>query len=328
MAKYILKRILWMIPVLLGVLVIVYTITYLTPGDPVMTILGNGYTPEKYAQKAAELGLDKGYFQQLISYIWNIITKFSFGKSYMTNIPVAAELSARIVVTAKIAVLSIIVTVLVGLPCGIIASTKQYSALDYGFTTFALICSAIPGFVIAPVFLVIFGVKLGWFPLSGLDTAKSYVLPVIVNSLSGIALIMRMTRTSMLETIRQDYIRTARAKGLKQSAVVRKHALKNAMIPVITVTGSWLAMLMGGAIIVEIIFSIPGLGTYLYNGITTRDYPIINGSVVFTSFIVCLMSIIVDLLYAAVDPRIRSQFSGGPKKKKAAQKKTKEGEVA
>ena len=305
-----------MIPVLLGVLIIVYTITYLTPGDPIMTILGKGYTPEKYAIKAQELGLDKGYFGQLFSYIWNIITRFDFGKSFMTNIPVATELTARIVVTAKIALLSIIVTVAIGLPCGIIASTKQYSALDYSFTSLALVCSAIPSFVIAPLCLVIFGVKLRWLPLSGLNTWQSYILPVFVNSLSGIALITRMTRTSMLETIRQDYIRTARAKGLKQGAVVRKHAMKNAMIPVITVIGSWLAMLMGGALIVEMIFSIPGLGTYLYTGIMNRDYPIINGSVVFTAFIVCVMSIVVDILYALVDPRIRSQFSGGSKKKK------------
>lgn len=317
MLKYILKRILLLIPVLLGVLIIVYTITYLTPGDPVMTILGNGYTPEKYAAKAAELGLDKGYLQQLGSYIWNIITKFDFGKSYLTNMPVRAELMSRIVVTSKIAILSIIVTVGIGIPCGIIAATKQYSPLDYGFTSFALLCSAVPSFVIAPVFLVIFGVNLRWLPLSGLNDVKSYILPVMVNALGGIALITRMTRTSMLETIRQDYIRTARAKGLKNSAVIKKHALKNTMIPVITVIGSWLAMLMGGALIVEIIFSIPGLGTYLYTGITNRDYMIINGSVILTATIVCLMSIIVDILYTAIDPRIKSQFAGTIKKKSA-----------
>ncbi len=321
MTKYIIKRILWAIPVLLGVLIIVYTITYLTPGDPVMTLLGNAYTPENYAEKAAELGLDKSYLEQIGNYIWNIVTKFDFGKSYMNNVPVISELSHRFITTFKIASLSIIVTVIIGIPCGIIAATKQYSALDYGFTSFALICSSIPSFVIAPVLLVVFGVKLRWLPMSGLNGWTSYILPVFVNALGGIALLTRMTRTSMLETIRQDYIRTARAKGLKNSAVIRKHAMKNAMIPVITVTGSWLAMLMGGALIVETVFSIPGLGTYLYNGISNRDYPIVNGSVILTAFIVCMMSIIVDILYALVDPRIKAQFAGGKKrKKKPAQK--------
>ena len=324
MAKYIIKRILWAIPVLLGVLIIVFTITYLTPGDPVQTILGNGYTPEKYAKKAAELGLDKGYLAQLGSYIWNVITRFDFGKSYMTNIPVITELTTRMGTTFSIAFLSIIVTILIGIPCGIIAAIKQYSALDYGFTSFALICSAIPSFVIAPVLLVVFGVKLRWLPLSGLDEWKSYILPVFVNALGGIALLTRMTRTSMLETIRQDYIRTARAKGLRESAIIWKHAMKNTMIPVITVTGSWLAMLMGGALIVELIFSIPGLGTYLYGGISNRDYPIINGSVILTAFIVCMMSIVVDILYAVVDPRIKAQFSSGKKKKKKAVQPAKE----
>ena len=319
--KYIIKRILWAIPVLLGVLIIVYTITYLTPGDPVMTMLGNGYTAEKYAKKAAELGLDKGYLQQLGTYIWNIVTKFDFGKSFMTNIPVVSELSTRIVTTFKIAFLSIIVTILIGIPCGIIAAIRQYSPLDYTFTSLALLCSAIPSFVNATVLLVIFGVKLRWLPLTGLDEVKSYILPVFVNALGGIALLTRMTRTSMLETIRQDYIRTARAKGLKSSAVIWKHAMKNTMIPVITVTGSWLAMLMGGALIVELIFSIPGLGTYLYSGISNRDYPIINGAVILTATIVCVMSIVVDILYAAVDPRIKAQFAGGKKKKKTSGKK-------
>lgn len=313
--RYILKRLLLLIPVLLGVLIIVFTITYLTPGDPVISILGQGYTPEKYAVKAAELGLDKGYLQQLGSYIWNIVTKFDFGKSYLTNVPVMSELSTRIVITSKIAFMTIIVAVCIGVPCGIIAATKQYTLLDYGFTSFALLCSAIPSFVIAPVFLVIFGVKLRLLPLSGLNEAKSYILPVLVNALGGIALITRMTRTSMLETIRQDYIRTARAKGLKNSAVIKKHALKNALIPVITVTSSWLAMLMGGALIVEMVFTIPGLGTYLYNGITNRDYPIINGSVILAASIVCIMSIVADILYTVVDPRIKTQFVVKKKKR-------------
>lgn len=319
MLTYILKRILLLIPVLLGVLIIVFTITYLTPGDPVVSMLGSAYTPERYAEKAAEMGLDKGYLEQLGTYILNVVTKFDFGKSYMTYIPVMEELTARAPITFKIAVITIIIALCVGIPCGVIAATKQYSVLDYGLTSFALLSSAIPSFVLALVFLVLFGVKLKWLPLSGLSSVKHYVMPVMVSAIGGFALITRMTRNSMLETIRQDYIRTARAKGMKMSAVIRKHALKNALIPVITVTGSWLAMLMGGSLIVEMIFTIPGLGTYLYSGITNRDYPVINGSVILTSSIVCIMSIVVDILYTVVDPRIKTQFV---KKKKAKATKT------
>ncbi len=324
MIKYIIKRLLLLIPVLLGVLIIVFTITYLTPGDPVVSLLGSSYTPETYAAKAAEMGLDKGYFGQLGTYIFNIFTKFDFGKSYMTNNPVVESLMARAPVTAKIAMITVVIALCVGIPCGIIAAIKQYSILDYGFTSFALLSSAIPSFVLAPVFLVIFGVKLKWLPLSGLTSFKSYILPILVSAIGGFALITRMTRNSMLETIRQDYIRTARAKGMRMNAVIRKHALKNALIPVITVTGSWFAMLMGGSLIVEMIFTIPGLGTYLYSGISNRDYPIINGSVFLTSSIVCIMSIVVDILYTVVDPRIKTQFV---KKKKTKVKKT-EGENA
>ena len=182
MIKYIIKRLLLLIPVLLGVLIIVFTITYLTPGDPVVSLLGSSYTPETYAAKAAEMGLDKGYFGQLGTYIFNIFTKFDFGKSYMTNNPVVESLMARAPVTAKIAMITVVIALCVGIPCGIIAAIKQYSILDYGFTSFALLSSAIPSFVLAPVFLVIFGVKLKWLPLSGLTSFKSYILPILVKS--------------------------------------------------------------------------------------------------------------------------------------------------
>ena len=299
---------------MLGVLIIVFTITYLTPGDPVKTILGTGYTPEKYAAKARDLGLDKGYFGQLGSYIWNLVTHLSMGKSFMSSIPVTQELAHRIPVTFEIAFLSIIVIVITGLPLGILSATKQYSLLDTGLTSFALILCAIPAFVLALLALVLFGVKLRWLPISGLSTWQSWILPVATNSLGGTAVIMRMTRTTMLEVIRQDYIRTARAKGLQEGAIVRKHALKNCMIPVTTVAGSFLAFLMSGAIIVETIFSIPGLGMYLMGGITARDYPVINGTVILMAFIICAMNLIIDVIYAFIDPRIKSQYVSSKKK--------------
>ena len=299
---------------MLGVLIVVFTITYLTPGDPVKTILGTGYTPEKYAAKARDFGLDKGYFGQLGSYIWNLVTHLSMGKSFMTSIPVSQELANRIPVTFEIAFLSIFIIVITGLPLGILSATRQYSLLDTGLTSFALIMCAIPAFVLALLALILFGVKLRWLPISGLSTWKAWVLPVTTNSLGGTAVIMRMTRTTMLEVIRQDYIRTARAKGLKEGAITRRHALKNCMIPVTTVAGSFLAFLMSGAIIVETIFSIPGLGMYLMTGITQRDYPVINGTVILMAFIICAMNLIIDVIYAFIDPRIKSQYIS-PKKR-------------
>ena len=314
---------------MLGVLIVVYTITYLTPGDPVKTILGTGFTEAKYAAKLREFGLDRGYFGQIGEYIWNLVTRLSMGKSFMSSIPVTQELAHRIPVTFKIAFLSIIIIVITGLPFGILSATRQYSLLDTGLTSFALITCAIPSFVLALLALVLFGVNLKWLPISGLQTWKHWILPVGTNSLGGTAVIMRMTRTSMLEVVRQDYIRTARAKGLKENAIIQKHALKNCMIPVTTVAGSFLAFLMSGAIIVETIFSIPGLGMYLMGGITARDYPVINGTVILIAFIICAMNLIVDMIYALIDPRIKAQYVSQKKKARAIEKLTaQESEVA
>ena len=305
---------------MLGVLIIVYTITYFTPGDPVKTILGTGYTEEKYIAKSQEYGLDKGYFGQIGGYIWNLVTKLSMGKSFMTNIPVTQELAKRIPVTFKIAFICIAVILAIGLPLGILSATRQYSILDTGLTSFAMILTAIPSFVLALLALIVFGVKLKWLPISGLNTWKSWILPVFTNSLGGTAVIMRMTRTSMLEVIRQDYIRTARSKGLKEGVIIRRHAMKNCMIPVTTVAGSFLAFLMSGAIILETIYSIPGLGMYLMSGITSRDYPVINGTVILIAFIICGMNLIVDIIYALIDPRIKSQYVSPKKKARALEK--------
>ena len=292
---------------MLGVLIIVFTITYFTPGDPVKTMLGTGYTPEKYAEMAHEFGLDKGYFGRLGSYIWDLLSKGSFGKSFMSSIPISKEVGQRFPVTLRLA-----------------TATKQYSVLDMGLTVFALIFCAIPGFVLAILALVLFGVKLRWLPIGGLDTWKSYILPLLSTSLGGVAVLMRFTRTSMLEVIRQDYIRTARAKGLKEGDIIRKHALKNCLIPVLTVVGGNLAMQIGGAIIVETIYNVKGMGMYMMNAINSRDYPIVLAMVLLTSFIVCAMNLIIDIAYALVDPRIKAQYASPKRKAKLMQNGKKE----
>lgn len=324
MAKYVIKRILWMIPVMLGVLIIVFTITYLTPGDPVITILGSGYTPEKYAVKAAEMGLDKGYFGQLLTYIWNIVTKLDFGKSFYSNLPVANEFAHRFPTTAALGLSGIVIMIIFGLPFGIISAVKQYSVLDYVLTVVALILAAMPGFVLAILGLVLFGVKLRWLPISGLGNWKAWILPLATNAMPCIAILMRQTRTNMLEVIRQDYIRTARSKGLAEGVILRKHALKNCLIPIVTVIGSTTAMVLSGSIITENIFNIKGMGTYLYSGILARDYPIINGCVLLIAFIVCCVNLFVDIAYAFIDPRIYAQYANSTKKRKKLPKAAKE----
>jgi peptide/nickel transport system permease protein len=316
MARYIIKRLLWMIPVLLGVLFIVFTISFLSPGDPVLMILGTDFTPEAYAAKTAELGLDKPFITQFINYLVNLTTKFDMGKSLLTNLSVSGEIANRLPVTLRLGILGVIGTLVLGIPFGLLSATKQYSILDYSTTTFALVLAAVPNFVVALLTILVFAVSLKWLPATGLGTWKSWILPVFSNSIAGVAVLMRMTRTSMLEVIRQDYIRTARAKGIPEGLVIRKHALKNALIPIVTVVGFQMTIILAGSVIVETIFAIPGIGTYMMSGIVGRDYNVINGCVLMMSWFICCMNLLVDVAYAFIDPRIKAQYISAQKKRK------------
>ncbi|MBR6206459.1 MAG: ABC transporter permease [Oscillospiraceae bacterium] len=318
MSRYIIKRLLWMIPVILGVLVIVFTISYFTPGDPAMSMLGTNYTEESYVALREKLGLDKPFLVQLWNYLWGLISRGDLGTSYIGSVPVATEVVHRFPITFKLGIMSVIVTTVIGVPLGILSATKQYSVADYTVTSFALIIAAIPNYVFALLGLLLFAVKLGWLPVSGVDSWKSWVMPVAANSFGFIAVIVRMTRTSMLEVIRSDYIRTARSKGLRERLVIWKHAFPNALIPIVTVIGTQLSFIMAGSIIVETIFSIPGMGTYIMTGINSRDYPIINGTVLLLSLCICGMNLIVDIAYAFIDPRIKAQYESGRKRVKKA----------
>lgn len=306
-----------MIPVILSVLIIVFTISYFTPGDPAAAMLGTSYTEEAYEALREKLGLDKPFLVQLGTYIWNLVTKFDMGNSYKTGYPVASEILARFPVTLKLGIFSVLVTIALGVPLGILSATKQYSIADYSVTSLALIVAAVPNYVLALFALLTFSVRLEWLPISGVETWDAWILPVAANSLGFVAVIARMTRTSMLEVIRQDYIRTARSKGQKERVVIRRHALPNALIPIVTVVGFQLSQIMAGSIIVETIFSIPGMGMFIMSGITGRDYPIINGTVLVLSVCICVMNLIVDIAYAFIDPRIKAQYASGKKKLRA-----------
>lgn len=319
MLKFIVKRVLWMIPVMLGVVFLVFTINYFTPGDPVVALLGSNYTQEQYDATEASLGLDKPFFTQFCTYVKNVVTELDFGTSYSSKRPVSEELGERFPTTLKLGILSVCLTLILGIPMGVISATHHQKPLDYVISSGSIVFAAIPGFWLALMLMILFCFRLPWLPASDLDSWKSYILPVVCQGLSPVASVVRMTRSSMLEVIRQDYIRTARAKGLKEGLVIRRHALKNALIPVITVVGLQMSLIMGGSILIETIFSIPGIGAWMNTAIQAKNYPVVESSVLLISLTVCVMNLLVDLAYAFVDPRIKAQFSGG--KKKSARKK-------
>jgi len=226
-------------------------------------------------------------------------------------------IAERLGVTLLLGIYGSLITIVLGVIIGILSAVRQYSILDYVTTILATFFAAMPNFWLALMGVIIFSQNLQLLPASGLSTWKHWIMPVICIGIGPIALVVRMTRTSMLDVVRQDYIRTARAKGVKERAVIYKHALRNALIPVITVIGMQLSVIFGGSIIVETIFSIPGMGMLLLDAINSQDYPVILGCVLVLSLAVCVINLLVDLAYAAADPRIKAQYTGGKKKKKA-----------
>ncbi len=316
MVKYIFKRVLWMIPVLLGVIFVIFTIDYIAPGDPVVSQLGSNYTQEQYDAKKASMGLDKPFLVQYISYVKGIVTEFDFGTSYNSSRPVGQMISERFWSTLLLGVFGTILTIIIAIPLGVLSGIKQYSVYDYCVVVGSVIFASVPSFWLALMGIILFSLKLGWLPASGLSTWKHWILPVVCLGLGPLAGVVRMTRSSMLEVIRQDYITTAQAKGLSKGKIIVRHAVKNAMIPVITMIGMQVGMIMGGSILIETIFSIPGLGTLMNQAISTKDYPVIQGCVVVISIAVSILNLLVDVAYAYVDPRIKSQYISESKHRK------------
>ena len=320
MFRFVIKRILWMIPVLIGVVFIVFVINRMSPGDPVQVVLGGTYTEEQYIAKQAEMGLDKPFLVQFFNYIKDIVTKGDLGTSYSNKRSVTKQVVERIPITFKFALIGCLITVALGLPFGIISATKQYSAADYSVTVFSLIFASMPQFWMGLMFIIIFALKLKWLPASMPSAAeipiKFWILPALTIGLSPVATITRLTRSSMLDVVRQDYIRTARAKGLPEGTIVRKHMLKNGLIPVITVIGINLGVLIAGSVVVENIFSIPGLGMLITNAVARQDYPIIQGCVLILAAMVCVINLLTDLVYGFVDPRIMAQYKAGSKRRR------------
>ena len=304
MLKYIIRRILLLIPVMFGVSVIVFSLLY-----PVRNKLGTNASPEEVLKLREKMGLNDPFLVQFGRYLKNIVFRGSLGDSYITEQPVVLEIGSRVGSTIRLAISSTIVAICLGIPLGIISAIKQYSVFDHITMVFALIGLSMPVFWLGLLMILLFSVKLGWFPSSGFSGFKHMVLPALALGAQSVAVLTRMTRSSMLETIRQDYIRTARAKGQKEKIVIFKHALGNSLIPVITVVGIQFGQLMGGAVMTEIIFSIPGIGRLMIDSIKLRDAPVVLGCVLFVAVTFAIVNLIVDILYTYVDPRIKTQYT-------------------
>lgn len=308
MAKYIVKRVLYLIPVMLGVSFIVFALLYITPGDPARNALGPSASEEAVAAMREEMGLNDGFLVQYARYVSKIVTKGDLGQSYITKASVTQEIFARAGSTFRLAVLTITFAVLLGIPNGIISAIKQYSIFDNIAMVLALIGISMPVFWLGLLLIMFFSVYLGWLPSSGFSTPAQMILPAIALGSQSVSVITRMTRSSMLEVIRKDYIRTARAKGQRERVVVWRHALGNALIPIITIIGIQFGQLMGGALMTEVIFSIPGIGRLMVDSIKMRDAPMVLGCVLFVAVTFSLVNLIVDLLYTFVDPRIKTKY--------------------
>lgn len=309
MIRYVGKRLLWMIPVMLGIAVLIFSIMYICPGDPAQSILGPSASAVELAAKREEMGLNDPYLVRLGRYLYQVFLQFDLGTSYKYGVSVFSGLMERMQYTLVIAFLCMALQVFVGTPLGIAAATHHNGLADRICMFFALLGVSIPAFWLALMLVLIFAVNLGWLPTSGVSSGiASFILPCIANSFAGIAAQARHTRSSMLEVIRSDYVVTARAKGLSQRTILFKHILPNAMIPIITIIGNGMGMMLGGTVIIENVFAIPGVGRYMTDAIASRDYPAVMGGVLVLGLIFSLIMLLVDIVYAFVDPRIKAQY--------------------
>lgn len=314
MIRYIIKRLLFMIPILVAVAILIFALMDFIPGDPIEIILGESATPVQIEEAREYYGLNKPFMERLGEYLSDLFFHLKFGKSYLYGIEVGTELMTRFPRTLIIALCCCGASIILGVPIGIYSAMHSNKLGDRVSIFCTILLDSIPHFWLALLLVLLLSLKLGWLPTTGHTSWKHYIIPTLANMSGGLAGIARQTRSSMLEVIRADYVTTARAKGLKESAVTWKHALPNALIPIITIAGSHFGHMLGGATVIENIFMIPGIGSYLVLAVSSRDYPIVQGCVVYIAFTFSIMMLITDLLYAFVDPRIKSQYV---KKKKA-----------
>ena len=308
MLKYIFKRILMMIPVLLGVLFLVFTMNEISPGDPAAMIAGDAASVEVVEQIREDLGLNKPLPVRFFNYTKNLVLHGDLGTSYKTKRPVLDEVMDRLPTTILLSLTSAAFAVFLSIPIGIISAIKQNTWIDNLLMVLALIGVAMPAFWQGLMTIILFSVKLGWFPSYGFTTPAHWFMPVLTIGTGAMASLVRITRSSMLEVIRQDYIRTARAKGQTERKVIISHALRNSMIPIITAIAIQLGSMLGGAIVTETVFAIPGIGMLMIQSIKARDYPTIQGAVVVIAVMFSLLNLVVEIIYTFVDPRLKSIY--------------------
>ncbi|WP_025785713.1 nickel ABC transporter permease [Sporosarcina sp. D27] len=303
MLLFIAKRLVQIIPVIFGVTLVVFLIMQMVPGDPAAILAGEGASQETIEQYREDLGLNRPVAEQYMSYVSNVF-QGDLGNSLKNKQPVLDEILLRLPITMELAFYSILITIVLGLAAGIISAVKPYSIRDVSVMVVALLGISLPSFWLGLLLMYLFSVKLQWLPVAGWDGPLNIILPALTLGVGGAAIVARMTRSSMLDVIGQDYIRTARAKGLKEHFVIYKHALRNALIPVITVVGLQFGSLLGGTVLVESVFAINGLGRMIVDAIRTRDLPMVQGGVLVASLVFVFVNLLVDVLYRAVNKRI------------------------
>ncbi len=304
MRRYVLRRIGLLVPVVLGVVTVVFLIVHLIPGDPVEIMLGEQARAVDREALRHEMGLDKPIHLQYVAFLKGLV-RGDLGHSLHTKQPVLTSIARRLPATIELAAAAMAVALLLAIPLGLLAAYKKDSLVDQGSMLFALLGISMPNFWLGPLLIIVFSLKLGWFPVSGRGSLAHVVLPAITLGTAMAAILTRMTRASMLDVIKSDYITTARAKGVRESLVVLKHAFRNALIPVVTIVGLQIGSLLAGSIITETIFAWPGIGRLTIQAINARDYPLVQGCVLIIALGYVLVNFATDLLYGLIDPRIR-----------------------
>jgi peptide/nickel transport system permease protein len=312
MREYLMKRFFLLIPTFIGITLVVYTVLLLLPGDPVDVLLGQEYDEAIAARLRAEWGLDQPIIVQYAKWLWHVM-QGDWGRSLFSRKPVFDEILAKLPLTLELIVLALFFELLISVPAGVVSAVRPYTWWDYGASTFSLVGVSIPSFFLGILLFLTFGLWLGWLPVQGYvplnesisENLRHLLLPTVALGVARTAILTRLIRASMLEVIRQEYVTTARSKGLAERMVINKHALKNALIPAVTVLGLQVGFLVGGAIIIERLFALPGIGSYGIDAIINRDYPQVLGFILVSAMVFQFANLAVDLVYCFLDPRIR-----------------------
>jgi peptide/nickel transport system permease protein len=303
-SRFLVRRLLLTLPVLFGVATLVFSLIHLVPGDPVQAMLGESASQEDIAQLRSRLGLDRPVYAQYVNFMRNAVVG-DLGTSLRTNQPVSRVIAERMPATFELAAAAVIVALAMAIPLGVLAAVRAGTPIDHAATTVALVGISMPTFWLGPLLAIVFAVRLGWFPVSGRETAANLVLPAITLGAPLAAVLARMTRASVLEELREQYVLAARARGVSRTRAVLRHALRNSLIPIVTVLGLQLGSVLTGAVITETIFAWPGVGRLLVQSISARDYPAVQGCVLLIALTYVSTNLLVDVAYGFLDPRIR-----------------------